>query len=69
MQMTRINSARLRKLEQHRARLRDLRQMSDEQLNRAIADELGISPEEVEAMSDEDLDRLIAEAQEAEQRQ
>jgi len=64
--MTRINSARLRKLETHRARLRDLRQMTDAQLNEAIAEELGISPEEVEAWSDEDLERFIAEAQEAE---
>lgn len=65
--MTRINSARLKRIEQHRARLRDLRHMTDEQLNRAIADGLGISPEQVEAWSDEDLERFIAEAQEAEQ--
>ncbi|BGE86174.1 MULTISPECIES: hypothetical protein [Methylosinus] len=57
--MTRINSARLRKLETHRSRLRDLRQLSDAQLNEGIADELGISPEEVEAMSDDELE-LIA---------
>jgi hypothetical protein len=64
--MTRINSARLRKLETHRARLRDPRQLSDDELNEAIAEELGISPEEVAAWSDEELDRLIAEAQERE---
>jgi hypothetical protein len=66
MQMTRINSARLRRLETNRARLRDLRQMTDAQLCALIAEGLRISPEEVEAWSDEELDRFIVEAQEAE---
>ena len=58
--MTRINSARLRSVETHRARLRDPRLLNDHELNEAIAEELGISPEEVEAMSDDELEKIAS---------
>lgn len=66
--MSRANVTRIKKLEARRAQFRDPQQMSDDELNRAISEILGISVVAAEQLSDEDLDRLIAEWKDAEER-